>query len=50
MEEAAPIPNEAMSREVAAFLNELRALVYRAIMAAGGLLTTGDAEPHAPVV
>ncbi len=39
VEQAAPVPNEAMSREVAAFLSELRSLVYAAIKNSGGLLS-----------
>lgn len=39
---AAPVPNEAMGREVAAFLAHLRTLVYAAIKESGGLLISGD--------
>jgi hypothetical protein len=38
VEEAAPIPNEAMSREVSAFLIELRELVRKAINDGGGIV------------
>ena len=42
VEKATPIPNEAMGREVAAFLNELRALVHSAIIDGRGLLVADD--------
>ena len=38
IEGAAPIPNEAMRREVATFLSDLRTLVFDSIKAAGGVL------------
>lgn len=47
VEEAAPIPSEAMSREVSTFLNELRALVHAAIKEGGGRLHVPDAAPAA---
>jgi hypothetical protein len=42
VEEAAPVPNEAMSREVSAFLTELRGLVRSAIKEGGGLLELAE--------
>jgi hypothetical protein len=42
VEEAAPIPHEAMSREASAFLNELRGLIRTAIKDAGGMLELAD--------
>ncbi len=43
VEGAAPMPNEAMSRDVAAFLRDLRILVHQSIKEAGGLFTSGEA-------
>ena len=45
VEEAAPVPSEAMSREVADFLRDLRILVCGSIKAAGGILTS-DVEDN----
>ena len=42
VEEAAPVPNEAMSREVSVFLSELRELVRRAIKDGGGVLDLAE--------
>ena len=42
VEEAAPVPNEAMSREVSVFLSELRELVRRAIKDGGGVLNLAE--------
>jgi hypothetical protein len=42
VEEAAPVPNEAMSREVSAFLTELRGLVRSAIKEGGGVLELAE--------
>lgn len=39
---AAPVPNEAMGREIAAFLAQLRTLVFEAIRESGGFLTSGE--------
>ena len=42
VEEAAPVPNEAMSREVSVFLSELRGLVRSAIKDGGGVLELAE--------
>jgi hypothetical protein len=42
VEEAAPVPNEAMSREVSLFLSELRGLVRSAIKDGGGVLELAE--------
>ena len=48
VENAAPIPSEAMSREVAALLAELRALVYGSIRDAGGRLMVDEVSAREP--
>ena len=45
VEEAAPVPNEAMSREVSVFLSELRGLVRSAIKDGGGVLELAETIP-----
>lgn len=50
VEEAAPIPNEAMSREVSAFLSELRGLVRIAIKEGGGVLELAENMSEAATV
>jgi hypothetical protein len=42
VEGAAPVPNEAMSREVSVFLSELRVLVRSAIKDGGGVLELAE--------
>jgi hypothetical protein len=50
VEEAAPVPNEAMSREVSAFLSELRGLVRSSIKEGGGVLELAENIPAAGTV
>jgi hypothetical protein len=45
VEEAAPIPIETMSREVSAFLAQLRALICTAIVEAKGMLELTELAP-----
>ena len=45
VEEAAPIPSETMSREISAFLAQLRGLICTAIREAGGRLELPEMLP-----
>lgn len=48
VENAAPVPSEAMTREIAEFLKELRRLVHDAIRRAGGKISSVNDEVFTP--